>query len=377
MTNKIIIYLSALLLFCIPLPGISQAKSPIILGQSAPLTGKSARLGLNFRLGLLAAFAEINAEGGVHGRDILLKSRDDGYEPHRTLFNVQKLIDNDNAFLLIGNVGTPTTEEILPLLSARQIPLLFPYTGAVSLRDIKHPQILHARASYRLEIENIVKFLTEKKGVQRIACFYQNDSFGKSNLQTVQDVLRQKSLKLVAQGKYERNTLSVLGALKTIDEQEPEAIILVGSYAPCAEYIKLDKIKNRKNRIYCNISFASPGDLQKSLGKLGTNVFVSAVVPFPWAESLLVKNYRKALLLIDENTGPSFLSLEGYIAGRLFTKIARAVPGRLTRERFLATAQKNINIKIDDKICRLAERIPLGRDSLYLVSLFPDFQKVQ
>jgi len=53
----------------------------IVFGQSAALSGPAEELGINMRLGILAAFDEVNAAGGVHGRVLELRSLDDAYEP--------------------------------------------------------------------------------------------------------------------------------------------------------------------------------------------------------------------------------------------------------------------------------------------------------
>ena len=57
----------------------------IILGQAAALSGPAAALGQNMKVGLEAAFAEVNKAGGVKGRKLELKSVDDGYEPTRSI----------------------------------------------------------------------------------------------------------------------------------------------------------------------------------------------------------------------------------------------------------------------------------------------------
>ncbi|MDE2717858.1 MAG: ABC transporter substrate-binding protein, partial [Chloroflexota bacterium] len=53
----------------------------ILFGQSAALSGPAKELGRNMRMGILAAFDEVNAAGGVHGRVLELQSLDDAYEP--------------------------------------------------------------------------------------------------------------------------------------------------------------------------------------------------------------------------------------------------------------------------------------------------------
>ena len=48
--------------------------------------------------------------GGINGRKISLISKDDGYEPDRAIANTRNLIEKDKVFLLIGEVGTPTSK---------------------------------------------------------------------------------------------------------------------------------------------------------------------------------------------------------------------------------------------------------------------------
>src|ERR1700738_807292 len=88
---------------------IGVSSDTILFGQVAALEGRSSALGQGMRQGILAAFAEINAKGGVHGRKLELISRDDGYDPDRSMAPPTELIEQDKVFALIGAVGTPTT----------------------------------------------------------------------------------------------------------------------------------------------------------------------------------------------------------------------------------------------------------------------------
>ena len=95
-------------------PGVAADK--IVFGQAAALEGPAAALGTGMRDGILAAFAEANKAGGVHGRKLELTSVDDGYEPNKSIEAVKKLIETDKVFALMGPVGTPET-----LVQARRI----------------------------------------------------------------------------------------------------------------------------------------------------------------------------------------------------------------------------------------------------------------
>jgi branched-chain amino acid transport system substrate-binding protein len=64
-------------------PGVTDDE--IVFGQVAALTGPAGALGRDVRTGILAAFAEVNRNGGVKGRALELVSRDDGYEPTKSV----------------------------------------------------------------------------------------------------------------------------------------------------------------------------------------------------------------------------------------------------------------------------------------------------
>ena len=57
----------------------------------------------------MACFGQINEQGGVNGRRIVLRLYDDGYQPDPCVENTLKLMLEDEVFLLFGYVGTPTS----------------------------------------------------------------------------------------------------------------------------------------------------------------------------------------------------------------------------------------------------------------------------
>src|SRR3546814_11271956 len=88
---------------------VGVTESTILFGQAAALEGPAAALGIGMREGILAAFAEANRNGGVAGRQLELKSYDDGYEPARAIQPTQTLIPQDQVFAPIGAVRTSTS----------------------------------------------------------------------------------------------------------------------------------------------------------------------------------------------------------------------------------------------------------------------------
>src|SRR5215469_3384532 len=247
-------------------PGVFSDR--IVFGQSAPFDGPASALGIEMRRGILAAFAEANAAGGLNGRRLQLVYRDDGYEPNRAIENTNRFIKDDRVFALIGEVGTPTSRAVQPIASAAGVPFIGPFSGADFLRDPSLRNVINVRASYAQETETWIEHLTTDLGFTRIALLYQDDSFGLAGRAGVVAALARRSLKLVAEGTYMRNTTAVKTALLTIRKATPQAVGMVGTYKACAEFIQLAR-QIGLNAVFVNISFVGPNALAKELGKDG------------------------------------------------------------------------------------------------------------
>ena len=307
----------------------------IVFGQAAVLTGPTAALGLGMKAGLNAAFEEANKKGGVQGRKLKLTSVDDGYEPEKSIAATKALIETDKVFALIGAVGTPTSAATQPIATAAKVPFVGAFTGAGFLRNAKLDNVINVRASYDAETEAWVRHLTEDLKIKKIAIFYQDDAYGRAGLSGFKKAMDKRDLKIVAEGTYERNTVAVKTALLTIKREEPDAVVMVGAYKPTAEFIKLSR-KADFNPVFVSISFVGANALAKELGADGKGVVVSQVVPFPGDASIkVVADYQAAMKAIDDKAEPDFVTLEGYLAGRLAIAALDKSGAAPTRDAFL------------------------------------------
>lgn len=316
-------------------PGVFDDK--IVFGQSAAFKGPAAVLGLGMREGILAAFNEANAAGGVHGRKLELVSYNDGYEPEKAIANTERLIGDDKVFALIGEVGTPTSKAVQPITTEQSVPFLGPFTGAAFLRDPSLRNVINVRASYDQETEEWIERLTGDLGLSRIAILYQDDSFGRAGLKGVTKALEKRGLKPVAEGTYMRGTTAVKRALLAIRKGSPQAVVMVGAYKPCAEFIKLAHTI-KLDTIFVNISFVGSKALAEELGQDGKGVVVTQVVPLPNDVDIpLVARYQRAMKATNPYAKFGFVSLEGYIVGRLTVEALNRLGNPVTRAGLLST----------------------------------------
>ena len=351
-------------------PGVFDDR--IVFGQSAALKGPAAALGLGMRDGILAAFQEANAAGGVHGRKLDLVSYNDGYEPEMAIANTKRLIGEDQVFALIGEVGTPTSKAVLPITTEQGVPFIGPFTGADFLRDPSLTNVVNVRASYRQETEAWIEHLTTDLGLSRIAILYQDDSFGRAGLEEVTKALEKRGLGLVAEGTYMRGTTAVKRALLAIRKGRPQAVVMVGAYEPCAEFIKLAHMI-KLDAVFVNISFVGSTPLAKELGRDGEGVVVTQVVPPPDEVNIpLVARYQRALKALSPNAEPDVVSLEGYVVGRLVIEALNQLGNSVTRAGLLSTIKGVGDFDLDGLTLSYGPGDNQGMDRVFLTVIQAD-----
>ena len=309
----------------------------IALGQSASLSGATADLGTGINIGLQSCLNEVNLKGGIHGRRLRLVAIDDGYDPTRCLDAVLRLIEEDKIFCLTGLVGTPTAKIAEPVISEAKVPVIGLFTGAGFLRQPVKRYVFNVRASYNDETESLVERLIKDLGSKRIAVFYQNDAFGRAGLSGTEAALKRRGLVLVGSGAFERGTLDVQAGLAAVVAARPDAVVMVGPAKPVAAFVRAARLAHLDTPL-ATISFVGTETLIRELSTEAENIIISQVVPSPVDLTLpLVKEYQTAIQASFPEKLPSYVSLEGYVYGRVLCLALERAGRELSRERLVDT----------------------------------------
>jgi len=345
----------------------------IRLGMSGPFSGSLHTLGSELMLGVNAYFKYINENGGIYGRVFRVITKDDKYEPKITADNAEELIKKDRVFALLGFIGTPTSFVALPIAQKNRTPFIGAFTGADFLRSKpRNPLVLNGRTSYKKEIEELIKYFVDKKGYKDVAVFYQNDSYGRSGLKWVKSSLKKRKKKIIVEGSYKRNTLSVGHALYEISQYKPQVVIMIGATKPTAEFVRrARKEENLKSTKFAAISFIGSSMLLKELDKKVDNIIFSQVVPSPWgALSEEVGLYRHLMNKYNPDIEYSYISLEGFFIAKLTTELFKKVGKDFTKEDFIdqmrilyREIENNQDIEESKRVCKCLNNVYLTRYS--------------
>lgn len=309
----------------------------IVLGQSSALSGPLAELGLDLAIGAKAYFDRVNAEGGVHGRQIRVISLDDGYDPERARDNGERLIKTDKVFALFNLFGTGANIKLMPLIESSGIPNFAPYTGSDAVRIPFRRPVFNIRAGYADETEKIVEHL-RVRGITRVGVLYQNNAFGKGGLASTERALARHQLQPSATASIQDDASDVDQAARAIGEKNVQAIIMITAGKATPAFIHRFN-QSQRGMLFFTLSVMGTQTSVADLDKDGVGVVVSQVVPFPFsATSPIVAEYQKTLAKAGIKTR-SFASMEGFISAKTIVEILRRSGPDPTRERFIASAE--------------------------------------
>ncbi|EAR17568.1 ABC transporter substrate-binding protein [Synechococcus sp. W2B2] len=341
----------------------------ILLGQSAAFSGPSGELGREYRQGAHLVFDHVNAQGGIHGRQVVMVYRDDQYNPELTLNNTKKFINKDKVFALFGYLGTPTVKASLPLIDQSKIPLIAPLTGAQIIRSPMKKNVFNIRASYHQEIKAIVSYLI-RYGRQSIAIAYQNDSFGRDGLEGLKKALAKHQLKPVVETTVERNSSNTSDAARKVALARPDAVLVVSSYGTVSSFISQLR-QFGSNAQVLTVSFVGSNALARSLPKeLRHGIGISQVVPFPWdRRTPVVRDYQNKISKLKPDIPYSFVGLEGYIAASMLVQALQKAGPDLTRKRFITAVESLGTVDLGGYKVTFGPRQRNGSDIVHLTFL--------
>lgn len=158
---------------------IGVTDDAVVIGAHAPLTGVVSPGYSDIPAGAQAYFDHVNAQGGVHGRELRYIVRDDAYNPSTTSQVVRELVQQDGVFAIVGGFGTPTHRAVVDFLNDERVPDVFPVSGSLQWGDpALHPYTFGWQPDYEIEGKIFGEWIAQNRPQARVGLFLQDDDLG-------------------------------------------------------------------------------------------------------------------------------------------------------------------------------------------------------
>ncbi|WP_104105937.1 ABC transporter substrate-binding protein [Nocardioides sp. 616] len=159
---------------------VGVTEDSVTVGGHFPLTGVAAPGYNEIPTGAQAYFDYVNAQGGIHGRQIEYVVKDDGYNPTNTSKVTNELVLQDEIFAMVGGLGTPTHSAVIDFLNAEGVPDLFVSSGSLAWGDdpATNPMTFGWQPDYESEGKIIGQYVAENMPDAKVGLFLQDDDLG-------------------------------------------------------------------------------------------------------------------------------------------------------------------------------------------------------
>ncbi|MFC5510237.1 ABC transporter substrate-binding protein [Massilia jejuensis] len=210
----------------------SMAADPIKIGVSGPFTGGSAPMGVSMRDGVKLAVNEINASGGVLGRQIQLIERDDEAKNERGVQIAQELINKERVVATVGYINTGVAQASQRFYQQAQIPVMNNVaTGTVITQQFATQPInfvFRTSASDAIQSQMIVEEALTRRGFKKVAILADSTNYGQLGRADLEKALEKKGVKPVVVEKYNLQDVDMTSQLLKAKQAGAEAVLTYG-----------------------------------------------------------------------------------------------------------------------------------------------------
>ena len=224
--------------------GAQAVEPPIKVGLVAALSGQSAKSGEALTRGLNMAINEVNANGGVLGRQLELVRRDDESNPSKGMLAARELVQREKVTVLFGGLDTPVSLAIVPLANQMKVPFMGIWAAGTKITEngAADNYVFRVSAVDELVDEALVQYGVNN-GMKKPGMILINNPWGESNEAGFKRALEKRSLANAGVERIQDSDLDVVPQLTRLKNAGADTLLMVGNVGPSAQVVKsLDRM---------------------------------------------------------------------------------------------------------------------------------------
>ena len=321
-------------------PADGVTRTTVLVGQTITLQAGKNAYGTAVQDGIAAYLKVANAQGGVHGRQVLLKTLDDDNSSARAEANARQLVEKDKVFVLFGSIeGGPSTAVMKAAIDLK-VPFFGPMAGSPTLRRPHQPLVFPVRAEHRDEFRALLEH-ARSLGMTRAAFVRSDSETGLQHLENMRILCQQLKMELVADLPFKSGIgeTEIAAMAQRIGSSGAQVVLNHGGAGMYEQLIR----KARALGVKVSFSAVNSGSAQmaEKLGELAHGMVFSQVVPNPMERKTdIAREYRDVFARVHPGKAFSYGSLEGYLTAKALVAALKLAGPEPTRESFVAGLEK-------------------------------------
>ncbi len=279
--------------------------------------GKAIRDGIN------AAFKKINEQGGINGKLLRLVSLEDFGNPLASLKNVEYLMKEYKIKLFMGNMGTRSILNLLPLLESKSIALLFPWGGDKQLYNPNLKTVINGPGLLEPQIQALVNFAKQQLKISKVSIFHADDTFSTHAAQSLTAMLAAQGVTPVGTQSYNRFTLDIKSPAEALMQGDPKLVFCIATSHPTVKLINNFFSQGHFGTTFLGVD--STAFVSHIVAPRGVTFYYSSSVPSPWSNSRLAQDYRRDIKDLIHDQAFNIISFEYYLAAKTIAQALKTV----------------------------------------------------
>ena len=314
----------------------------IVIGSHTDLSGGLAIWGVPANNGQRMRYGEANVAGGIHGRKIDFIVEDSQYQVPIAVKATNKLLNVNNIFLMVGSMGTPMNNAVMPRMFEANVPNLFPISAAVQMYEPLHPMKFSYFVSYRDQARAGMAYMTEKYGVKKVCLQALATEYGAEAENGFNQSVEELGLEVAYVGHHRSSETDFTGTVTGIKNSGCELLVLGPFVKDTIQIYSAARDTGWDAPIIGNMVSYVPEVAAAGDGRTEGLYAVASfyMPPFSAAspESWIGKWYAKYIELFNEE--PAAQSIIGYVIADLTVRALEAAGSEVTVEKVLAALEK-------------------------------------
>lgn len=314
-------------------PGVTD--DTIRVGMTTDLTGPVAFLGQEISAGAKLYFHKVNEAGGVHGRKIELLVEDDGYQPPRTISAYRKLLDRDQVFAFMGNLGTAPNMALKPMLERDHVPSVFAVSFSSVLYTPPSRYLFAPDPSYRMTSWIMLDYVVQSLGATdaRIGVIYQDDDLGLDGLAGLREAASHYGLTIVAEEGHKRGAIDFSSQVLNVKKAGATHVVLWTVLRESAAILKKAQELDWAPEFIGWYAIADPRFVEL-VGDAADNLHIVNIFDVD-SDDPRVRDYLDTVERFDPEHTPGFYHAGGFSGAQIFVEALERAGRDVTREKLI------------------------------------------